>query len=136
MKARGKINAEQAISVAKYLGKVDMRDPVKRESFMRYTELVLDDSANIQNIEKMNDARTRVRKRAKGKHVRPSVSRIAKAFSGIDPLFVADVEAYNNVASQLMAGMTDSKVSVDADGNTSVEKSATLNEAEVSRYID
>lgn len=136
LKARGKINAEQAISVAKYLGKVDMRDPVKRESFMRYTELVLDDAANIQNIERMNDLRTRVRKRAKGKHVRPSASRIAKAFSNIDPLFVADIEAYNNVASQLMGGMADSKVSVDADGDVSVEKSATLNEAEVSRYID
>jgi len=135
MKAKGKINAEQAMSVAKYLGKVDMRDPVKRESFMRYTELILDDAANVKNIEGMNKVRAIVRKRAKGKHVRPSVSRIAKAFSNIDPLFVGDIEAYNNIASKLVSGMSDSKVSMDADGEVSVEKSATLNEAEVVGYI-
>ena len=130
---KGKISSEQAVAIAKDMGKVDLSRPIERSNFLAYAEAVINDGNNVLNIGNRKARRKSVLRAAKQKKTSPDVKKLGKEFGKINPVKVDNHDAYMEVADSFMAG---TRSSTTDKGTGELKQRKTMNTAEAQKYIE
>ena len=113
MARKGKIVARQAAAAMKMLGRVDLTNPLTRQQFLDYTQKIFDDADNVKRIDDAKKKIKSVKRFAKNKKKNPSLRALAKQLGALNPVYIPDIDAYNNFMDQVIDAFKDSKVKGD-----------------------
>jgi len=107
---QGTLSAKQALVLAKRALTLNVDSPLAVERFILYTKKALTDADSIFKLKTANTFRKQLKKIGNSKTIDAAISAAAKNFALIDPIYVEDLDLYNQLAQELVDGSKSSRV--------------------------
>ena len=107
---QGTLSAKQALVLAKRALTLNVDSPLAVERFILYTKKAFADADSIFKLKTANTFRKQLKKIGRNKTIDAAISAAAKNFALIDPIYVEDLDLYNQLAKELVDGSKSSRV--------------------------
>ena len=107
---QGTLSAKQALVLAKRALTLNVNSPLAVERFILYTKKAFADADSIFKLKTANTFRKQLKKIGRSKTIDAAISAAAKNFALIDPIYVEDLDLYNQLAKELVDGSKSSRV--------------------------
>lgn len=110
IEGRGVISTKQTKAIINVLGKVNIDNPVAVNKALDYAEKVIQNADNIQKLKDAESIRSRIKKAYKRKNVEATLSNAAEQFIEINPRQVTDIDGYLEKATEVLKGISPSRI--------------------------
>jgi len=107
---QGTLSAKQALVLAKRALTLNVDSPLAVERFILYTKKAFADADSIFKLKTANTFRKQLKKIGNSKTIDAAIAASAKNFSLMDPIYVEDLDLYNQLAKELIDGSKSSRV--------------------------
>ena len=105
IKTKGKVAARTVKSLIKEVEKLNFANPVTVEKTIQRITKTFEKANNVDALNKANETKKKIKKRAGKEGLDANVSAAAKEFLRIDPLTVDDLTKYQQEATKLLKGL-------------------------------
>jgi hypothetical protein len=110
IEGRGVISTKQTKAIINVLGKVNIDNPAAVNKALDYAEKVIQNADNIQKLKDAESIRSRIKKAYKRKNVEATLSNAAEQFIEINPRQVTDIDSYLEKATEVLKGISPSRI--------------------------
>ena len=107
---QGTLSAKQALVLAKRALTLNVDSPLAVERFILYTKKAFADANSIFKLKTANTFRKQLKKIGNSKTIDAAIAASAKNFALMDPIYVEDLDLYNQLAKELVDGSKSSRV--------------------------
>ncbi len=107
---QGTLSAKQALVLAKRALTLNVDSPLAVERFILYTKKAFADADSIFKLKTANTFRKQLKKIGNTKTIDAAIAAAAKNFALMDPIYVEDLDLYNQLAKELVDGSKSSRV--------------------------
>jgi len=107
---QGTLSAKQALVLAKRALTLNVDSPLAVERFILYTKKAFADADSIFKLKTANTFRKQLKKVGNTKTIDAAIAAAAKNFALMDPIYVEDLDLYNQLAKELVDGSKSSRV--------------------------
>lgn len=110
LRALGKITTNQAANVMRAFSKVNVFSQKSVDRFTTYMTKVFEKADYADKLKTAKETRSKIKKLAKNKDKNANLRDLASKFGKIEPSLVEDIDAYNELATQIKNATDGSKV--------------------------
>ena len=107
---QGTLSPKQALVLVKRALTLNVDSPLAVERFILYTKKAFADADSIFKLKTANTFRKQLKKIGNTKTIDAAIAAAAKNFALMDPIYVEDLDLYNQLAKELVDGSKTSRV--------------------------
>jgi len=107
---QGSLSPKQALVLVKRALTLNVDSPLAVERFILYTKKAFADADSIFKLKTANTFRKQLKKIGNTKTIDAAIAAAAKNFALMDPIYVEDLDLYNQLAKELVDGSKSSRV--------------------------